>query len=196
MSIGFVIGNGPGRLNFDLRQLYGIGSTYGCNAIHRDFYCQNIVCVSRTHLNDAISWGVNHKGYLWTTQKLLNIYKDPSLELLPEPPFPESTKHDKLENWTTIAYAALLSAQRNDTIIMLGADFSGNSIYHETENYPPVFKNDFSPHIQQLLRIISYYNSKEFIFVNSNDNNCLSVFENKTNVTIDTYNNLQSLLLT
>lgn len=35
--IAFVIANGTSRLGFDLRQLKGMGTIYGCNALYRDY---------------------------------------------------------------------------------------------------------------------------------------------------------------
>ena len=44
MSIGYVIGNGESRKDFDIRKLNNQGATYGCNALMRDYNVQNLVC--------------------------------------------------------------------------------------------------------------------------------------------------------
>ena len=37
MERAFIIGNGKSRIGFDLNQLRGKGTIYGCNALYRDF---------------------------------------------------------------------------------------------------------------------------------------------------------------
>lgn len=196
MSISFVIGNGSSRHGFDLRELYGTGSIYGCNAIHRELYCHNIICKSRNHLVEALQVQVNRKGYLWTTSTLAPLFKDPTIEILPKIPFDLNSKNLILNAWTSIAYATLLSAQSSDTVIFIGVDFGGDNIYNETDNYPPVLMKSYSPHIEQLLKIISYYSQTQFVFINNNTNNKLEAFSQAKNVTQDSYTNLQTMILT
>ena len=43
----FVIGNGQTREQFDLERLRGKGTTYGCNAVYRDFDPDYIVSLDR-----------------------------------------------------------------------------------------------------------------------------------------------------
>ena len=44
-STAFVIGNGTSRLKFDLEKLRELGTTYGCNAIYRDFLPDKLFAV-------------------------------------------------------------------------------------------------------------------------------------------------------
>lgn len=44
-SVAFIIGNGPSRSKFDLNKLKGNGTTYGCNAVYRDFDCDYVVAI-------------------------------------------------------------------------------------------------------------------------------------------------------
>ena len=55
---------------------------------------------------------------------------------------------------------------------------------------------DFAPHIEQVLKIISHYEDKQFVFITDKDNDRLNPFLTKSNVSIDNYNNLESMLLT
>lgn len=196
MSIGFVIGNGSSRSHFDLRNLFGVGVTYGCNAVHRQTSIHNVICTDRNHLVEALEWQVNVKQYLWTKQNLVQLLKNPTIEVLPDIPFPSKTKNDIHDKWKTISYATLIAAQRHDTIIFIGADFTGNSIFSETVNYPPEMFKDFAPHIEQVLKIISHYEDKQFVFITDKDNDRLNPFLTKSNVSIDNYSNLESMLLT
>lgn len=44
----FVIGNGESRVAFDLNTLKGKGTTFGCNALHRDFWPDFLICVDHS----------------------------------------------------------------------------------------------------------------------------------------------------
>ena len=195
MKIGFVIGNGMSRSEFELRKLFGLGTTYGCNAIHRDFSCSHVICTKRSHLVEAIEWNVNTKSYLWTTQKLSQAFLNPTIELLPQP-YPSTSKNDNHNKWTSIAYATLLASQTNETVIFIGADFIGRSVYSESMNYPMEMFKDFSPHIEQIIKIISNNTNVQYVFINDSVNDRLNAFTNKPNVSIDNYSNLESMLLT
>lgn len=196
MSVSFVIGNGSSRQHFDLRQLHNSGSIYGCNAIHREVYCPNVICKSRNHLIEALSWQVNSKGYLWTTQTLASLFKDPAIEILPKIPFDTNSKNLELSSWSSIAYATLLAAQSSATIIFIGVDLGGDNIYKETDNYPPALFKNYTAHIEQLLKIMSYYSQTQFVFINDIENDKLESFSQTKNVTQDSYTNLETLLLT
>ena len=43
----FIIGNGQSRQEFDLKSLRGKGTTYGCNAVYRDFTPDYLVSLDR-----------------------------------------------------------------------------------------------------------------------------------------------------
>ena len=43
----FIIGNGQSRQGFDLESLRGKGTTYGCNAVYRDFTPDYLVSLDR-----------------------------------------------------------------------------------------------------------------------------------------------------
>lgn len=45
MSKAFIIGNGPSRKDFDLNLLKDKGTTFGCNAVYRDFKTDYLVAI-------------------------------------------------------------------------------------------------------------------------------------------------------
>ena len=85
MNIGYAIGNAESRKDFDIRKLSG--STYGCHSIHRDYNVQNLICTDLQHLKEAIEFDLQKKQYVFTTTALVNIVKNPYLQVLPEVPF-------------------------------------------------------------------------------------------------------------
>lgn len=208
MSVGYVIGNGESRKDFDLRKLNNFGPTYGCNALHRDYIVQNLVCSSISHLNEAIEFGMPIRSYVFTTNKLLTVSKDPNLKLLPEIPYTITHKNDQPENWNSGSYALLLGATQNKIVTILGFDFRGygdrsftkpfgdtNNIYKNTSNYPKANQKqrDMSYDVQQIGHIIEHFKDVKFIFINDWVPDTLLTHENSFK---DNYENLEKQLLT
>lgn len=195
MSIGFVIGNGSSRRNFDIRKLYTAGITYGCNAVHRDFMVQHLVCVERKHLAEAMSWKLQDKIYLHTSHKNINLAKDPKLELLPEVPYEKVHFWDDITSFEAGPAALLLAAQSHDIVIIFGFDFGQNEhMYSDTDNYTSLSRT-YDCHLHQVKRVISHYKESKFIFVN-NIADVPETLSKLDNVLIDTYENLEIQLLT
>jgi hypothetical protein len=200
VNIGFVIGNGESRSNFDLRQLYSIGPIYGCNALHRELACQQLVCLDRRHLAEAMSWNCHTKSYVYTTNDMITLFKDPKLELLPKLPSSMQSRQDIASG----SYATLLAASQDHSVIILfGFDFNQsktdrvNNIYKDTDNYPRSSdpKVSSSKYIDQMNIIIKSNPQVEFVFIN-NDFEIPQVLLNNTNASYDTYENMLTQLLT
>ena len=49
----WAIGNGESRTTINIDKLYG--PTVGCNAVHRDYYTDHLVCVDRRMVKEAIT---------------------------------------------------------------------------------------------------------------------------------------------
>lgn len=200
MNIGFVIGNGISRKGFDLRQLYGIGQLYGCNALHREIACQYLVCTSRKHLSDAMNWNCHKKSYVYTTNDMISLFKNPNLELLPKLPSTMSAQSDIC----TGTYALnLASSQNHSVIILFGFDFNQsntdniNNIYADTDGYPlsnsP--KVSTSKYITQANTVIRQNTNIQYVFINDTFKLPDLILNNK-NVSSDTYDNMLTQLLT
>jgi hypothetical protein len=61
MAAAFVLGNGVSRQAVDLNQLKALGTTYGCNAIYREFVPDVLVST-----DTPISERIQHEGYSQT----------------------------------------------------------------------------------------------------------------------------------
>jgi len=58
MAAAFVLGNGVSRQAVDLNQLHALGTTYGCNAIYREFVPDVLIST-----DTPISERIQHEGY-------------------------------------------------------------------------------------------------------------------------------------
>jgi len=58
MAAAFVLGNGVSRQAVDLNQLKSLGTTYGCNAIYREFVPDVLIST-----DTPISERIQHEGY-------------------------------------------------------------------------------------------------------------------------------------
>ena len=206
MNIGYAIGNAESRKDFDIRKLSG--STYGCHSIHRDYNVQNLICNNLQHLQEAIEFDLHKKQYVFTTVELINIVKNPYLQIIPEIPFTIEQEKDQPKNWTSGSYAVLIAAMENDVVSLLGYDFIGkgdrsmtnpfgtiNNIYAGSSNNPKFNskQRDLGYDVQQIGRIIKHFKDVKFIFINDWVPDTLLSYENSYQ---DTYENLENQLLT
>ena len=194
-NIGFVIGNGITRKDFDLRQLSHAGTTYGMNAIYRDFFPDNIVSIKRHHLTELLNWNLEGRLYVHTTTPLISLTKNPKLELVPAIPITPAHPNELHDVWKTGSYTILLAAERHDIVVCFGMDFGGENIYQDSDNYWNQPTVDYSSHLQQVLKLVEYYDDTKFIFIQDTDTNATGL-DTQSNVSFDTYENTISLLLT
>jgi hypothetical protein len=101
MNTGFVIGNGRSREKIDLNLLKGKGTTYGCNALYRDFAPDVLVSV-----DPRISNEIQNSG---SGAEMLNLY----------------SKFERKDSGHNAMYLATLG--NHDIIYLLGFDFGSAS---------------------------------------------------------------------
>jgi len=128
----YVIGNGPSRKGFDLRQLKGTGQTYGCNALYRDFIPDFIFSVDANITREMCDNEVGKKTIHYAPALEVNRkYHKGMLHLIPNNP-----------HWisgNSAFWTAAVHGHRN--IYLIGFDFREygkgelNNIYQGTENY-------------------------------------------------------------
>jgi hypothetical protein len=152
-----VIGNGESRAGLDLNKIHDI--KIGCNAIHRDFYVDHLVCVDAGTLREARASNLSNT-VIWSRETL--------------PPVPDgSQRADLPQHWGSGSYAVLLAAQMSNHIKILGFDlFSSNqlvnNIYKGTAHYSAADKPAVDPKywVYQISRIITAYPDKYFTVYN------------------------------
>lgn len=142
MSYALVIGNGRSRLKYDLHQLKKYYTTYGCNALYRDFLPHVLVSMDIHMVTEIINSRVHHKCKFYT-QHINDI------DLLAgngEPIHFVQTYQSTPDSGTA---ALELAAQNHDTVFIIGFDYHNgahNNVYAGTHNYNP--KNYSTPIIQ------------------------------------------------
>ena len=66
MSVACVIGNGPSRLNFDLCQINKLMTTYGCNALYRDFMPNYLISMDYAMVKEILDNNIHHQLPFYT----------------------------------------------------------------------------------------------------------------------------------
>mgnify|MGYP001228691194 CR=1 FL=1 len=165
IDTGFVIANGSSRIGYDFRQNFLDGIFYGCNAIHRSMSCQYITITKQTHLAEAISWDIDTKSKIFTTELLAGQLRNPNLNIIPKPQF---ITHGQINSGTG---AALIAAHNHSNLFLFGFDFFlSNSVYFDTENYLQPVKdkvvNRMPKHTQEIANLVEYFDECNFTFVN------------------------------
>jgi len=160
-----VIGNGESRRNIDLNEIPSL--KIGCNAVHRDFHVDHLVCIDRLPLQEAINSNLNSTK-IWTREE----YSRYSVNTLP--PIPQGNQRaDQTRNWGSGPYAILLALNFSDIIHIVGFDLYStnnlvNNIYKDTSAYQSSTSHAVDPRywIYQISRIFLENTDKYFIVYN------------------------------
>jgi len=175
MSTGFVIGNGLSRQCIDLTKLQG--TTYGCNALYREFSPDVLVAV-----DDQISQHIQRIGYAnnkkFYTRKVYG--GTGALEL-----------QTQYKNWASGPNAVQLAVHdRHDKIILIGFDFGNttktfNNMYAGTQFYEQAGSSSVysSKWENQIRRIFNSHDRIKFTFVTGRTTNIID-FDKLDNVLV------------
>ena len=152
-----VIGNGESRAGIDLDKIHDI--KIGCNAIHRDFHVDHLVCVDFGTLREAQSSNLTNT-VIWSRDTL--------------PQVPEGNQRaDQPQHWGSGAYAVLLATQLSNDIKLIGFDLYSstrlvNNIYKDTAQYSASTSVAVDPKywIYQISRILAVNTDKYFTVYN------------------------------
>lgn len=170
----FVIGNGQSREGFALNQLKDF--TIGCNAIHRDFTCDEYVAVDRRMVDEILRNDKNKGCPIYTREDWVDQYKKRNNVLsLPALPFSGVNKSDQPFHWNSGPYAILVAALKNpEQITLLGFDLWSktsfvNNIYKGTPNYAGAHDRRVTPDfwIYQLSKLFNHFNNIQFVQMQS-----------------------------
>jgi hypothetical protein len=166
----FVIGNGQSREGFALNQLKEF--TIGCNAVHRDFTCDEYVAVDRRMVDEILRNDKNKGRLIYTREDWIDQYRKRSNVIaLPDLPFTGLNKSDQPFHWNSGPYAVLVAALKNpNQINLLGFDLWSktsfiNNIYKGTPNYAGAHDRRVTPDfwIHQLRNLFKYFDQIEFV---------------------------------
>jgi len=125
-----VFGNGESRKHLDLNSL--TETKVGCNAIHRDYSVDHLVCVDRRMVQEALD--SHFAGTIYTRKDWAHFYKNNPVKILPDLPYQGTTRPDEPFQWGSGPYAVLLAAMLDDHVNLFGFDLHSptqfvNNIY-------------------------------------------------------------------
>lgn len=181
-SDALVIGNGVSRLQFDLNQLQELFTTYGCNALYRDFIPDHLIAVDPYMIHEILNKDIHMKTKLhiqghsqFDTHKLRQYY---------------SIVHYGYKEGMDSGNTAILVAcqQDHDVIYMIGTDYTVDNVYAGTQNYNPQSHHSLPPVWQtRITRLCKQYSDKKFIRVNGNNYTPNITCDNFHNITIEQF---------
>lgn len=135
-DIAFILGNGVSRKHFDLQQLHNIATTYGCNAIYRDFSPDYLISMDEYMVKEIISNNGHTRSKFYTQRHnspIFNKHKD-------------AVKHtnfivnDKWNGDSGTGALRVACSHNYKRIYMIGFDYGTDytdNVYYGTTNYLP-----------------------------------------------------------
>jgi hypothetical protein len=189
--IACVIGNGPSRLNFDLATIGSKMTTYGCNALYRDFAPNYLISMDKQMVDEILKHQA-HKRSIFYTQHEKHI---DSLALKGEPINFFSGFKETNDSGNSALRLAL--TQDNDITYMIGFDYNeGGSnlpnVYRGTNHYPrshifPAASMQTDKWRQRLNKILRDYPNKKVVRVNGNNKRFDIPLDNYSEITIEQF---------
>jgi hypothetical protein len=164
-----VFGNGESRKNLNLNCF--TEPKVGCNAVHRDYYVDHLICVDRRMVQEALD--ADFKGTIYTRKDWSHFYKNKPVTLLPDLPYAGQSRLDEPFQWGSGPYAVLLAATLDKQISLYGFDLFSptryvNNIYKDTNNYDVSTKSAIDPRywIYQISKVFQCFPDKYFTVYN------------------------------
>ena len=190
-----VIGNGESRKGIDLNKHFD--TKIGCNAIHRDFHVDHLICVDRRMVNEAVEQGVNERAIVYTREDWISNYKQHiRVRTVPVLPYKGQERWDEPFQWGSGPYAVLLAAKLSNDIKLIGFDLHSqtnkvNNVYKNTSGYDTSTKHAVDPRywIHQIGKVFELYRKRNFTIYQTHEWK-LPKSWNYPNVSVDIINNL------
>jgi hypothetical protein len=162
------IGNGESRKGIDLNKHFD--TKIGCNAIHRDFHVDHLICVDRRMVQQAIDANVNETSTVYTRSDWIDSYKNKQkVKQVPKLPYEGTERWDEPFQWGSGPYAVLLAAGLAKEVKLLGFDLHSktktvNNVYKDTIGYDASTKNAVDPRywIHQIGQVFKWYPKRKF----------------------------------
>ena len=144
MDCALVIGNGESRAGIDLHQFKNY-ITIGCNALHRDFIPNHLVCCDARMVREALDNPNTDQSTIHVRDNwhhyFRKVLKNKHISLVPGLPYQGENRADKPVHWGSGPYAVLIAANLGiSNITLIGFDLYGfhnqvNNMYKGTSNY-------------------------------------------------------------
>jgi len=163
-----VIGNGESRKAFDLNKNYD--TKIGCNAIHRDYYVDHLICVDRRIVQQAVDANVNETSIVYTRTDWIDAYRsNQKIRTVPKLLEEGNERWDEPFQWGSGPYAVLLAAGLAKEVKLIGFDLHSktktvNNVYKDTNGYNESTKNAVDPRywIHQIGQVFKWYPKRKF----------------------------------
>jgi len=175
-----VIGNGESRKDVDLHVVtkdYEV--VVGCNAIHRDFVPDHLVCCDNRMVKEALQNPPVKKIYTREKyyQEHRKVAKHKNVLRLPPLPYQGYQRVDDPVHWGSGPYAVLLAVDSGaESVDLIGFDLYSNdgkvnNIYKGTENYSRSDYQAVDPAywILQIKQVFKHFPDKKFRVFNNAD---------------------------
>lgn len=165
-----VIGNGPSRLSLDLTMIGHRMSTYGCNALYRDYIPNYLISMDYNMVCEIISNNIHYRTNFYTQH-------DNRVDELKNKGHPIDFFWGFSETNDSGNSALRLALQhKHNTVYMIGFDYSDNpsslpNVYSNTQNYPrnhtwPAASMTDTKWEQRLKKILKDYPNQKVVRVN------------------------------
>jgi hypothetical protein len=171
MTTAVVIGNGTSRLNFDLNKIKDKFTTYGCNALYRDFIPHYLISMDIYMVYEILNNKIHHKTKFYT-QHINQIDELATTEPIH---FIEGYANTP-DSGTAAIKIAILDGHKY--IYLLGFDYHDgtyNNVYAGTDNYPKtntvIHNNQDISWRQRLYDLIDKHMDVRFIRITDQINN-------------------------
>ena len=167
-----VLGNGESRGSVDISKTPCI--KYGCNAIHRDYFVEHLVCVDTRMVDEALKNPTTLNSKIYTRTNWIQEYnKCSNVCIVPSLPYTGEGRPDDPWHWGSGPYAVLIAALENTDVHMIGFDLHGNdhlvnNVYKGTANYltPDKPKVDPSYWVYQIGKVFECFPNTQFTIYN------------------------------
>ncbi len=191
MNTACVIGNGPSRLQFDLNKIAETMTTYGCNALYRDYIPHYLISMDYNMVKEILDNKIHHKTSFHTQH-------DNRVDKLQSEGEPINFFWGFSETNDSGNSALRLALQQdNTTVYIIGFDYNDGgsnlpNVYSNTTNYPrshifPAASMQTSKWKQRLNRILRDYPDKNIIRVNGNNKTFDMPHKNYSEITTEQF---------
>lgn len=190
MNVACVIGNGPSRTDLDLHCINATMTTYGCNALYRDFMPNYLISMDYPMVKEIIKNKVHYRTSFHTQH-------ENKIDTLAREGHPINFFWGMSETYDSGNSALILALQnKHDVVYMIGFDYSSSpsslsNVYRGTENYPidhgyPAASMIDTKWEKRLKKILKQYPDQKVIRVNGTKS--LSIGnENYSEITIQQF---------
>lgn len=179
MSKALVVGNGESRKEIDINLYRPEHTIIGCNALHRDFIVDHLVCCDRRMAEEAVNNPETSNTLVYVRPSWFRYYrkikKNKNIREVPIIPYVGESKKDQPDHWGSGGYAVLLAASLGfKEITLIGFDLypvaeKVNNIYKGTLNYSKSDSSAVDPSfwIYQIGSIFRNYPDSHFVIKNN-----------------------------